>query len=156
MTKFEIGKEYYMTSACDHNCIWTYMVVARTAKMITLKGSSIEGEKRFKVSDYYDVEHVSPLGKYSMSPVLGADRQIQPKEVELPSNVVNLGFKRQQRQESQELENAKAHFLNEILPNVSQESLSKLTNASQQDFKTEFTRILMEASINQASKLLGK
>ena len=44
MKKFEIGKYYSMTSACDHNCTWTYQVVARTAKTITIS----DGEKTIK------------------------------------------------------------------------------------------------------------
>ena len=36
MTKFEIGKTYSMRSICDHDCVWTYTVTARTAKTITI------------------------------------------------------------------------------------------------------------------------
>lgn len=32
MKKFEIGKEYFDTSACDHNCIFTIRIVKRTEK----------------------------------------------------------------------------------------------------------------------------
>ena len=34
MKKFEIGKTYSMRSICDHDCVWTYTVTARTAKTI--------------------------------------------------------------------------------------------------------------------------
>lgn len=37
MKKFEVGKTYNMTSICDHNCIWTYTVTARTAQTMTLR-----------------------------------------------------------------------------------------------------------------------
>jgi hypothetical protein len=154
MVNFEAGKEYYMTSACDHNCVWTYVVVSRTAKTVILKGSDMDAPSRFKVSVWNDVEHVSPLGTFSMSPILGADREIEPEEPEQPKNVINLQAKRQEKQEVQELEKAKNHFLYEILPNVSQESLLKLANSDTKDFKVEFTRLLMEASINQAAKEL--
>ena len=36
MRKFEVGKTYSMRSACDHNCVWTYTVTARTAQTITI------------------------------------------------------------------------------------------------------------------------
>lgn len=36
MKKFEVGKRYSMSSVCDHNCIWTYTVTARTAQTITI------------------------------------------------------------------------------------------------------------------------
>lgn len=41
MKKFEVGKGYSMTSVCDHNCVWTYTVTARTAQTITIS----DGEK---------------------------------------------------------------------------------------------------------------
>lgn len=36
MTKFETGKSYSVRSACDYNCVWTYEVIERTAKTITV------------------------------------------------------------------------------------------------------------------------
>ena len=36
MTKFEIGKTYSTRSICDQNCVWTYKVIARTDKTITV------------------------------------------------------------------------------------------------------------------------
>ena len=36
MKKFEVGKQYSMSSICDHNCIWTYTVTTRTAQTITI------------------------------------------------------------------------------------------------------------------------
>lgn len=71
MMKFEIGKKYSMRSPCDHNCVWTYEVVARTEKTITITdGTEV---KRCKISKYSDsAEAVLPLGKYSMCPVLRA------------------------------------------------------------------------------------
>lgn len=32
MKKFEIGKEYFTTSACDSNCIFTIKIIKRTDK----------------------------------------------------------------------------------------------------------------------------
>ena len=61
MTKFEIGNTYSMSSPCDHNCIWTYTVTARTAQTVTL-------------SDGNHTETVFPLGSYSMCPILTADK----------------------------------------------------------------------------------
>ena len=36
MKKFEVGKTYYTRSACDHNCIYRFTVISRTAKMVTV------------------------------------------------------------------------------------------------------------------------
>lgn len=73
MKKFEIGKYCSMKSACDHNCTWTYQVVARTAKTITIS----DGGKTIKCivskdSEYFGVETIFPLGKYSIAPSLTA------------------------------------------------------------------------------------
>ena len=76
MKKFEIGKEYSMRSICDHNCIWTYTVVARTAQTITLKDERNNTRKcrinKF-LTEKYNVEAVYPLGKHSMCPILRAE-----------------------------------------------------------------------------------
>lgn len=74
MKKFEIGKAYSMRSICDHNCIWTYTVTARTAQTITIT----DGEKvqkcriNKKASEYRNAETIYPLGQYSMAPSLTA------------------------------------------------------------------------------------
>jgi hypothetical protein len=74
MTKFELDKTYFMRSVCDYNCIWNATVLKRTAKFVTLK---VDGEKdpvRCKVSEYDNSEMCYPLGKYSMAPILRAEK----------------------------------------------------------------------------------
>lgn len=73
--KFEIGKSYSMHSPCDTECIWTYKVIARTAKTITLQ--SRDGIQKCRVSEspIFDAETCTPLGRYSMSPILTAERE---------------------------------------------------------------------------------
>lgn len=88
MTRFEVGKKYYMTSACDHNCTWVYEVVRRTAKTVILTGGTdMDAPSRFRISIWNDVECVSPLGTYSMSPSLEANRELIEKDAE-PSKEV--------------------------------------------------------------------
>lgn len=74
MKKFEIGKTYSMTSICNHDCIWSYTVTARTAQTITLTDG--KETKRCRISkaatQYRDAETVYPLGQYSMAPSLTA------------------------------------------------------------------------------------
>lgn len=76
MKKFEINNKYAMASPCDHNCVWVYVVIARTALTITLKDVSNGEIKKCriskKISDYRDAETVFPLGKYSLCPLLSA------------------------------------------------------------------------------------
>lgn len=74
MKKFEVGKQYSMRSICDHECVWTYEVVDRTAKTITLKDRT--ENKTFKcrinkvATEIHNAETVKPLGTYSMAPSL--------------------------------------------------------------------------------------
>jgi hypothetical protein len=65
--KFEIGQTYSTRSACDHECIFSITVVARTAKTIkTSKG------KTLRISEYEGREQVKPYGTYSMCPIISA------------------------------------------------------------------------------------
>lgn len=74
MNKFEIGREYSCRSVCDHDCVWTYTVVARTAKTITVTdGEAVRKLRIIKnLSEYRGAESVYPEGKYSMCPILSA------------------------------------------------------------------------------------
>lgn len=75
MKKFVIGKTYSMRSACDHECVWTYKVVERTAQTITIADDGGKIKKcrvSKKVSEYLNAETIYPLGQYSMAPSLTA------------------------------------------------------------------------------------
>lgn len=74
MKKFEIGRQYSMRSACDHECTWTYTVTERTAQTITITdGREIKKCRIIKnLSAYNNTETVRPLGNYSMAPLLRA------------------------------------------------------------------------------------
>lgn len=75
MKKFEIGQTYNMRSICDHNCIWTYTITARTAQTVTITDG--KETKRCRISkaatQYRNAETIYPLGQYSMAPSLSAD-----------------------------------------------------------------------------------
>jgi len=77
--KFETGTRYSCNSIGDSNCWWHFEVVRRTAKSIWIRevGSSKEPQRK-AISPSYDgkAETVSPLGSYSMSPSLRADRNV--------------------------------------------------------------------------------
>ena len=66
---FEIGKTYWTNSICDTNCIWEYKIEKRTEKSVWINGNRF-GIKR----NYEGNEMIYPLGKYSMAPMLTADR----------------------------------------------------------------------------------
>lgn len=72
MKKFEVGKSYNMRSACDHNCVWAYTVIARTNSTITITDGK-ETKTCRVVKGLSEVrETIKPLGNYSMCPLLRA------------------------------------------------------------------------------------
>lgn len=75
MRKFEVGKTYYCRSVCDYDCVWKYTIASRTEKTIrTTCGKTLRINK--KLTNYFDIEQVLPLGNYSMAPILSADKVI--------------------------------------------------------------------------------
>lgn len=72
-TKFESGKTYSTRSACDHNCVFSYEVVKRTTKTVTLKDNYGKQTRR-GVKERNGIEFCYPEGVYSMCPVLTAER----------------------------------------------------------------------------------
>lgn len=75
MNKFSKGQELATRSVCDHNCIFTAVVVDRTTKMVTID-DSIYGVKRVKVHTDERGEYIFPHGKHSMAPIFRADRDV--------------------------------------------------------------------------------
>lgn len=76
MKKFEVGKKYYMRSICNSECIWTYTVTARTAQTVTITdGEKVQKCRIIKPHFADEGEAVYPLGKYSMCPMLRAERE---------------------------------------------------------------------------------
>lgn len=75
MKKFKVGNTYTCTSIMNHDCTWSFKVIDRTAKTVTLLTS--DGMQKYriskKISEYRGAESVYPLGQYSMAPILSAD-----------------------------------------------------------------------------------
>ena len=74
MKQFIIGEQYTMRSICNHDAVWTYTVLARTAQTITVTDGKEAKKLRVskKISEYRNAETVFPLGQYSMAPMLTA------------------------------------------------------------------------------------
>jgi len=131
------GNRYYKESRRDFRSFPIKKVEAE--KLIT------EGKAELVERFIWDIEDLINV----------PEQQEQPIKVitEQPKNIISLQAKREQKQEAklyqEELAKAKDHFLNHIIPNVSRENLLRLTECSKEDFKAEFTRIILEASINQ-------
>lgn len=76
--EFKVNGLYSMKSICNQDCVWQYIVTARTACTVTLK--SVEGKEdkvikcriNKKATEYLKAETVYPLGQYSMAPSLSA------------------------------------------------------------------------------------
>lgn len=74
---FTIGETYSTRSICDSECVWTWTVTARTAKFVTLEDR--HGYlTRVGVNMWEGVESAKPLGRFSMSPTIYADRRFEP------------------------------------------------------------------------------
>lgn len=68
---FEVGSTYWTRSVCDHDCVWQFEVLARTAKTITVKPAGSSKVQKFRISNkIIDSEVVYPFGHFSMAPVL--------------------------------------------------------------------------------------
>ena len=72
-TKFEIGQTYSTRSACDYECVFSYTVIKRSAKFLTVR-DKYGKELRCGVKDFDGVERAFPEGRYSMAPQISSDR----------------------------------------------------------------------------------
>ena len=71
-TQFQVGQTYATRSICDHECIFSFTVISRTAKTVTI---TVHGKPaRRGISIWNGVEQFSPFGTYSMSPIISADK----------------------------------------------------------------------------------
>lgn len=82
MNKFEIGKKYFDTSACDHNCVFVIEIVRRTDKTVTFIRNG--NQRRAKLFFDRDGEYIIP-DRYSMAPVFRATRECAPEEPSAPA-----------------------------------------------------------------------
>ena len=73
MFTFEIGKKYFDTSACDHNCVFVIEITKRTAKTVTFLRDG--KERRAKIHSDERGEYIIPE-RYSMAPVFRACREV--------------------------------------------------------------------------------
>lgn len=79
MKKFEIGKEYFDTSACDSNCVFVIKIIKRTDKTVTFERNG--KTRRAKLFSDEHGEYIIP-DRYSMAPVFRAEREFQPETIE--------------------------------------------------------------------------
>jgi hypothetical protein len=71
--KFEIGKTYFTRSICDADCIFSFVIHARTEKSVTVDVHGKRVRRGLRV-DGAGVETFKPFGTYSMSATISADK----------------------------------------------------------------------------------
>ena len=78
---FKAGRTYWTRSSCNHESIYEYTVICRTAKTITLEEFAKEKGRR-KVSIGTDgIETCRPEGRYSMAPMIRAGRYYEEVDI---------------------------------------------------------------------------
>lgn len=72
MSKFETGKTYSTRSICDSECIFSFEILARTEKTVTV---DVHGKRVRRGLFLYDgVECFMPFGRYSMAATIRASK----------------------------------------------------------------------------------
>lgn len=73
---FAVGDIVSCCSACDSDCVWTFEVIKRTAKFITIRDTTSGEVNRVGVQtnpwNPTDPETALPFGRFSMAPVIRA------------------------------------------------------------------------------------
>jgi hypothetical protein len=69
--RFEVGKTYHDRATSDWDTIYSYKIVARTEKILTIEEYGKTSKRGIYV--YNGIEHCKPHGTYSMCSVIGAD-----------------------------------------------------------------------------------
>lgn len=72
MKRFEVGHTYSTRSLCDYDCIYSFTVTKRTEQTVWVRYHDHVTARRIRIDN--GIEHIDPLGRYSMAPVLSADR----------------------------------------------------------------------------------
>jgi hypothetical protein len=75
--QFQPGRIYYCRSSCDHDTVFRYTVLSRTARQITIRDDCGSVSRRGVKVDR-GAEVCYPEGHYSMAPVIRADRCLDP------------------------------------------------------------------------------
>ncbi len=70
--QFQVGKEYATRSTADYDTIFSFVILARTPKSVTV---NVHGKLVRRGLFLFDgVEQFKPYGTYSMCPIVSAER----------------------------------------------------------------------------------
>jgi hypothetical protein len=76
--QFEVGKTYSTRSICDHDTIYRFKILARTAETVTFGDRQGKTQRR-GIYIYEGVEQFRPHGRGSMCAIIGADDEGEPR-----------------------------------------------------------------------------
>ena len=74
MIKFKTGETYSARSICDYDCVFSFTILSRTAKTVTIEKHGRITKRGVKHSEYDNCEMCYPLGSYSMAPTIYANK----------------------------------------------------------------------------------
>jgi len=74
MAQFEVGKTYATRSICDYDCIFSFIILSRTAKTVTVNVHGKVVRRGLQIED--GIEEFKPFGTYSMCAVIRATKQV--------------------------------------------------------------------------------
>lgn len=71
MTTFQVGHTYSTRSICDYDTVFSFTILSRTAKTVTV---NVNGKVvRRGISVWNGIEQFKPHGSYSMCAIISAD-----------------------------------------------------------------------------------
>lgn len=75
LKQFQIGKTYSTRSIGDHNAVFSFTIISRTQKSVTVREDGALTTVQRRVQSRDGVEQFMPYGNYSMAPTIRADRE---------------------------------------------------------------------------------
>ncbi len=92
MNKFQVGKSYACRSIGDYDLIYSFTVLDRTAKTLTVKVRGNIVKRRMATYPGDTMEHFKPFVTYSMCPVVYAGvRSMELAEMDRLANIGQEG-----------------------------------------------------------------
>jgi hypothetical protein len=70
--QFQVGRTYATRSICDSECIFSFAILSRTAKSVTVNVHGKTVRRGLSLRD--GVEQFKPFGNYSMCAIIRADK----------------------------------------------------------------------------------
>jgi hypothetical protein len=89
-TRFLINNTYSTRSSCNNECVYSFAIIKRSEKCVWILEAGEKEIIRRKIIMYEGIETIYPLGKYSMAPILRANKNINIPTEKKYQQVMNL------------------------------------------------------------------